>query len=155
PDARLAAYSYPDFKLAALYKLGGNAYRPVLDREQGLLYALVANPKLKAPAHVKRVGSNEIQVFQIKPVLEGKQDVNAEVKPARTIGVDGFTTHLFLSPDGEWLYGLDVGDENNIKVVKFDAAGGTVAAEVALKKGTDVLRLSRDGKGLFSLWHTG
>src|SRR5262249_43552265 len=69
--------------------------------------------------------------------------------------LDGFVTHMFLSPDGKWLYGLDVGDDKLVKVLKYDADKGTVAAEAALKEGTDVLCLSRDGNSLFSLWHTG
>jgi choice-of-anchor C domain-containing protein len=153
--AQIAVYSYPDFKVQTGYKLSGNAYRPVVDRDQGLLYALVANTKVKAPAHVKRGGSNEIQVFDVKPILEGKPKAGSAVKPARTIPLDGFATHMFLSADGNWLYCLDVGDEQNIKVVKIDAAKGKVLAEAALKEGTDVLCASRDGKSLFSMWHAG
>jgi hypothetical protein len=153
--AQIAVYSYPDFKVQTGYKLSGNAYRPVVDRDQGLLYTLVAGPKVKAPAHVKRGGSNEIQVFEVKPIIEGKAKAGSEIKPTRSITLDGFATHMFLSADGKWLYCLDVGDEQNIKVVKLDAAKGKVVAEAPLKEGTDVLCASRDGKSLFSLWHTG
>jgi DNA-binding beta-propeller fold protein YncE len=155
PNAQMAVYSYPDFKPQTAYKLGGNAYRPALDRDQGLLYALVASLKLKAPAHVKRGGSNEIQVFEAKPILEGKLNAKSEVKPARTYPLEGFVTHMFLSADGKWLYCLDVGDEKSPRVLKLDASNGKTVAEAPLKEGTDVLWPSRDGKSLFTLWHSG
>jgi WD40 repeat protein/mono/diheme cytochrome c family protein len=74
----------------------------------------------------------------------------AAASPSRVavIPVGGTVSHLFLSPDGKWLYYLNLTDG---KAGRVDAVGLKRVAELRLADGAEVLALTRDGKTLYSV----
>lgn len=153
PRAVLKTFSYPDFKPSQSFRLPGTAYRTVFDKSKGLMYALVPNAKNGDPFGKR--GGSQLMTFAIDPVLEGKlrpTATNNELKPAANVKLPGFCTHLFLSPDMQWLYALQNLDGKKARALKLDVQG-KVVGEVELPDFTDGLILTRDGTGLFAMSH--
>jgi WD40 repeat protein len=146
PKGLLKHYSYPEFTLKGTYKIGASAYRPVLDGEKGLLYAVVPNNKVKAPT--TRSGGSDLCIYDVSEVLEGK--VKNGLAPTKTIPLGGFATHLCLSPKGDALYALVLADDKTAKAVRINPVKGDLASEAPLAERTDCLCLTRDGKHLFA-----
>jgi hypothetical protein len=146
-------YAYPEFRPLASYKLGGgSAYRPVYERAKGRLFVLSPSPKTKDP--VGKPGGSQVAMYEIRALLEGKFNSNAEIMPAKIISLGGFCSQLCLSPDGAWLYALQSANPKMPKVVRLDAATGEAVATLPVPEFTDRLVLARDGKTLFALAHS-
>jgi WD40 repeat protein len=155
PNGTLKQISYPDFKVQGIYKLGGAAYRPVLDQKNGLLYALVPNPKAKPAPVAKKRGGNEIYVYDVKNVLDGKIASGNTLRPSKVFPLNTFAAQLLLAPDGASLHVLDNNDPKSIKLIRLDTAKGERGGELALAENTDCLCLSRDGKKVLAGSHVG
>jgi WD40 repeat protein len=150
PNGQLKAYTYPEFRPKGTYKLSGKGYEPAYDAERGLLYVLT--PNLKANDPTTRRGGSQVLVYDLKKLTEGKA-ASGELKPVQTIALGDIATHLAVSPDGDWVYTLQVKDSKTVKAQRFNAKG-EASGEVALAEYTDVLCLSRDGKGLYAIAHS-
>jgi hypothetical protein len=74
--------------------------------------------------------------------------VSGELHPTAVIPVGGTVSHLFLSPNGKWLYYLNLTDG---KAGRVDAVALKRVAELRLADGAEVLALTRDGKTLYSV----
>jgi len=155
PTGYLKQYSYPDFKAQGIYKLAGTGQRPVLDQKRGLLYTLVANPKGKPAPPAKKRGGNEIHVYDVKNVLDGKIASGNTLRPSKVFTLNIFASQLLLTSDGASLYVLDNADPKNIKLVRLDAEKGERSGELALAENTDCLCLTRDGKKILAGSHVG
>jgi WD40 repeat protein len=78
----------------------------------------------------------------------GAGSAGASPSPAAVIPVGGTVSHLFLSPNGKWLYYLNLTDG---KAGRVDAVALKRVAELRLADGAEVLALTRDGKTLYSV----
>jgi WD40 repeat protein len=150
-DGSLKHYLFPALKAPRTYKLGGTAFRAVLDSKKKLLYALV-DPKNKDLPPGQRPG--DLHIYDVKDLLQEKVEAGSKLTPTKTILLGVAASHLILSPDGAALYYLDVGDEKKVKVGRVDTAKGE-RDETDLLEKTDCLCLTRDGKTLYAGSHVG
>jgi hypothetical protein len=153
PNApHLKTYSYPDFRAKGTHPIGGVAYRSALDARQGLLYLAVADPKAIRVLHAneRTVATADVHVYDVKGVVEGKVPAGAKLDPVAVVPVGGDLAHLLLSPDGRWLYYLDVKDPKHVKAGRVDTRTGEKSPELRLADRAETLCLSRDGKGLYA-----
>jgi WD40 repeat protein len=74
--------------------------------------------------------------------------VVGELRPAAVLPVGGTVSHLFLSPNGKWLYYLNLTDG---RAGRVEAATLKRVGELRLAEGSEVLTLTRDGKSLYSV----
>jgi WD40 repeat protein len=151
-SAFLKTYSYPQFKLTGSYRIGGVAYKSALDAKAGLLYLDVSDPKAIQNPHANHntLGTGDIHVYDVRPILEGKAESGKKLEPVAVIKLDGTVASLLLSPDGKWLYYLNVKDPKNIQAGRIDTATREKSPEIALAEKTEKMVLSRDGKMLYS-----
>ncbi len=70
-DGMLRVYSYPDFRPAGTYRLGGVGYALACDGKAGRLYVAAVDPKALSERPRGR-GTGEVQVYGVKDVLKAK-----------------------------------------------------------------------------------
>jgi hypothetical protein len=153
PNARLLrTYTYPDFQIKGTYSIGGVAYRSALDARQGLLYLAVADPKVIRVNHPNEptVPPADVHVYQVKGIIDGKVPPGERLDPVAVVPVGGHLAHLMLSPDGRWLYYLDVKDPKHVKAGRVNTRTREKSPELRLADRAETLCLSRDGKGLYA-----
>jgi hypothetical protein len=162
PEAHLALFTegqqlvrcdYPDFKQTSTYSLGEmSAFAGALDRARGLLYLAVCKPQaLQGTNPIQRLlGTGDIHMHDVRALREGKVEAGSVLRPAAVIRLEKKITRLILSPDGRWLYYLDVTDGKNPKVGRIDAMARQPAGETALLEATEDISLAPDGKMLYA-----
>jgi hypothetical protein len=158
PNGLLRHYSYPDFKFKGDYKLadGVGAYRIVLDGSRGLLYAAVAPAKGFAPVgpNDRYQGVGHLHVYEVRQILDGKGKPDTELKPAAIIKLGdtgGTVNQLSLSPEGDWLYYLNVKDPSDVRAGKVDTKTRKIKVYARLAEKTEAMCLTRDGKRIYSI----
>src|SRR5262249_30218782 len=126
----------------------GAATRAALDGRRGLLYAAVtpAGPR----GFGDRPAPGDIKVYDVEKVLHGKGQPGSELRSVGVAPANAVVSHLFLSPDGKWLYYLDVKDSTNVRVGRVDTASLKRDRELRLADKTDGLCLTPDGKTLYA-----
>ncbi len=67
-DGALRVYSYPDFRPAGTYRLGGVGYALACDGKAGRLYVAAVDPKALSERPRGR-GTGEVQVYDVKDLL--------------------------------------------------------------------------------------
>jgi hypothetical protein len=70
-DGALRVYSYPDFRPAGTYRLGGVCYALACDGKAGRLYVAAVDPKALSERPRGR-GTGELQVYDVKDALRVK-----------------------------------------------------------------------------------
>ena len=70
-DGALRVYSYPDFRPAGTYRLGGVGYALACDGKAGRLYVAAVDPKALSERPRGR-GTGEVQVYDVKDLLKAK-----------------------------------------------------------------------------------
>src|SRR5206468_730843 len=75
---------------------------------------------------------------------------DAALKPTHTVPLDAVLNHLALSPDGDWLYYLDVTDEGNVRAGRLDTRTREKPRELKLVRRTETLTSSRDARTLYA-----
>ncbi len=148
----LKHYSYPDFKYRGSYKIGGVPYRAAQDVRNGLLCVAIAGPKtepanepFERPRHV-----GDLHLYDLKPILEGKLLAGSELVPVAKLPMEASFSHLLVSPDGNWLYYLDVKSNTNVLAGRIDLGKRQKAGELRLEDRTETMCLTRDGKTLYT-----
>jgi hypothetical protein len=153
----LKTYSYPEFNLTASYPIGGVGYKSALDLKSGVLYLAVSDPKAIQSPHSNHntLGTGDIHVYNVQPILEGTAEPGKKLEPTAIIKLDATVASLLLSPDGKWLYYLNVKDPKNIQAGRIDTATREKSPTISLAERTEKMVLSRDGKMLYSASRTG
>jgi WD40 repeat protein len=149
-DRFLRVYSYPDFQPQRAYWLGVTAYRAVLDRERGALYAAVCNvSELRSDRAGKVGGPADLHVYDVKKILAGEDVSDRILRPTAVIPLRAELTHLVVTPDNRWIYYLDSGDFRGARLGRIDAATRKADKPTTVIDATGGFCLSRDGKSLY------
>ncbi len=125
------------------YKLTKRLYALAVDRK-GRLYAQPGLAERTPPALARRT-VGDVEVYEN---LAPQGDADELPPPARTILLRGLVGRLLTSPDGRWVYFLDV---LNGKVGRIDTDAGTVDHVVDdIAPGTLAFCRSPDGRRLYT-----
>jgi S1-C subfamily serine protease len=153
-DGYLKHYSYPEFKFLGDYKLDGVAYQTALDANVGLLYLAVAKEdKFKAihpRAENREEAVGDIRVYEVMHLLDKKGEPGSELKYTTEFKADTVIRQLSLSPDGAWLYFLDVKKPDNVSLVRINTKTKKFDGELKLADKTETMFLTADGKTIYA-----
>ncbi|HWG47062.1 MAG TPA: hypothetical protein VN688_30135 [Gemmataceae bacterium] len=162
PQAHLALFvegqqlvrcDYPAFKQTGAYSLGElSAYASVLDQARGLLYLAVSKPQMLQGTNSSQrlLGMGDIHVHDGRALREGKLKDGAVLQPTAVIPLGKKIARLILSPDGRWLYYLDITNDKSPKIGRVDTMTHQSAGEIALLEKTAEICLTPDGKTLYA-----
>ncbi len=149
-DRFLRVYSYPDFQPQRAYWLGVTAYRAVLDRERGALYAAVCNvSELRSDRAGKVGGPADLHVYDVKKTLAGEDLSDRVLRPTAVIPLGAEVSHLVITSDSRWVYYLDASDWKGARLGRIDAATRRADKTTTVSDATGSFCLSRDGKSLY------
>jgi hypothetical protein len=157
----LKHYAYPRYEFQGDYWIEQAAYAAVLDGKRGLLFAAVSAPprltgKLRALGDTldfqsgKVQGVGDLHVYDVKDLLTGKLAPGAVLRPAATVPLNARFACLLPSPDGRWLYFLDVREEHRPQLGRIDTAACQLDLLKPLPPRTAALCLTPDGKTLYA-----
>ncbi len=150
-------YTYPEFQRRGFYRLNKlTAYQSVLDGRAGMLYCAMAAPRSvrgHAGRHRER-GLGDVHVYDVNPILRGTADRFTPLEPVATLAADVVVGNMHLSPDGRWLYFLNVKDRTNVRLVRI-ATATRATDDLRLANGMEVLRLTPDGSTLVASTSSG
>jgi len=97
-----------NFGVAGTFKVPHFVTRAVIDPAKSLLYvATVTRPSvasLGGQMYDQAAGVGDVQIFDLKPIREGKVKDQGDFKPLFTIGIGRTIRGLELSNDGKMLY---------------------------------------------------
>ena len=149
-DRFLHIYSYPDFQPQRAYWLGVTAYRAVLDRERGALYAAVCNvAELRGDRAGQVGGPADLHVYDVKKILAGEDVADRILRPTAVIPLRAEVTRLVITPDSRWVYYFDSSNWMGATLGRIDAATRKVDKTTTVTDPTGGFCLSRDGKSLY------
>jgi WD40 repeat protein len=148
-DRFLRVYSYPDFKPQRAYWLGATAYRAVLDRQHGALYAAVCNvAELRGDRGGNVGGPADLHVFDVKKILAGDDETSRVLRPTAVIPLRAEMKHLVVTPDGRWVYYLDTSNWMGARLGRINTSTRK-PEQTTVSNATGSFSLSRDGKSLY------
>lgn len=159
PGGILRRYSIPDFKLKGTYSLNLAAHRVAADERGGKLYvAMVAGAAdAKLSEREAAIVSGEIQVIDLKKLLEGGFTELEVLKPTNTLNVGGTATQVSgmkVSPLGDAVYvscvqtaGTKAKPVLRGKLIKYDTIANK-STDLTCEAPVWGMDLSADGKQL-------
>ncbi|MFO0804631.1 MAG: hypothetical protein U0791_16095 [Gemmataceae bacterium] len=105
----LRRHGYPDFKEKAVFHIPNLATRAVIDPNRGLLLTAAATNQgemrtLESLELDRANAYGEVQVYDLKPIRDGKVADGADLKPVGHISVNGSIRGLELSNDAKHLF---------------------------------------------------
>jgi hypothetical protein len=153
------------------YVLPKDPARMVLDEKRGLLYAVCTdpNPDLKpnldfhtrqqrdtnaGKGHLRGLYTNaDLYVFEIGRVLNGSLPEGRVLPIKHTIPLGAMVSSLLLSPDGAWVYFMDVRNQRigRVSTITFELEGVINRLEWS----THVMCLTPNGKTLYAASYVG
>jgi DNA-directed RNA polymerase subunit RPC12/RpoP len=140
------------------YRLSQDPYRMVLDTERGVLYAICAKLQVKNEG-VRRderrglYDKGDLYVFDVREALNGQLQNGARLTPKHMVPVGGTVSTLLLSPDGAWVYFMDI-DNNRLGRVNT-ATARLEGVFDQLDPMTEAICLTPDGTTLYAAAHEG
>jgi hypothetical protein len=149
-------YSCPGFHIEGSCPLERPAYQLAFDATNSCLYAAVSDPKVlqeRVPlfARHKGIGRGDLLVYNWNEVDQKIKDAESP-RPAPTVLVqDVKVANLLLSPDGDWLYYLNVKDPQKVQVGRINTETRKQDPDLLLAEGTMAMCLSQDGKTLYAI----
>jgi hypothetical protein len=105
----LRRHGYPDFKEKAVFHIPNLATRAVIDPNRGLLFAAAATNQgemrtLESLELDRANAYGDVQVYDLKPIRDGKVADGADLKPVGSINLNASIRGLELSNDGKHLF---------------------------------------------------
>lgn len=157
PGCKLMRINLPNAKQSKTYFLSKDPYRMVLDAKRGVLYAVCVEPTpgmaRTFPSERRGLyGKGDLCVFDVSAVLKGDLPDGTQLTPTRTVPLGGTVSTLLMSPDGAWVYYLDL---DNDRIGRFDTATGMVRIIDNLDSKTEAMCLTPDGTTLYAASHDG
>jgi hypothetical protein len=141
-DGTLSFWEQPELKQKGGYKTPDGLYALGVDG-QGRLYAQVVKGNRDTRAGTRRPTA-DLSVWEKLAPADSNPPLPA---PSKTIPLRGIIQRLINSPDGRWLYFLDV---HNRKLGRIDTAKVAVDKEIdTLSPGTSAVCLTPDGKKIY------
>jgi sugar lactone lactonase YvrE len=158
PGGTLKRIRLPIAKTLNTYVVAKDPYRMVLDAQRGILYAICTEPRTGKAARRDRerrglYGKGDLYVFDVSAVLKGDLPDGSRLTPRQTVPVGGTVSTLLLSPDGAWVYFLDMDNE---RIGRVNTDTGQLQGVIdKLDPMTEVMCLTPDGKTLYAASHEG
>ena len=155
PGGKLRQISLPDMKVRQNYTLPNEPYRMVLDSKKGILYAMCTQFKGGQRGHFPRDlhGKGDLYCFDVSEILKGNIPANTNLPAKQTVPVGGRVATLLLSPDGNWVYFLDV---DNDRIGRVNTATAQVQGTIqGLDPTTEAMCLTPNGQTLYAASHLG
>ena len=157
----LRRYSYPDFRgQPKVFNLPYPGTRAVVDSKNGMLFVATATNQnqmrdvyFQAFDRVSVVG--DVQVFDLKPIQDGKVNDGADLKPIATMAMTGTVRGLELTSDGKFLMVAVTrsvaGGQPKTFIRKYEAADRKFIKELALPEQAATVHKTADGSKLVAV----
>ncbi|QEL20338.1 zinc finger domain-containing protein [Limnoglobus roseus] len=154
----LRRYEYPGFKLKNTYLLPfAGTFAAGSDKTNRLAITTLARVDGYADGE-RSIVVGDVQLFDLKPIFDGKTQQREELKPLTTLTQPANTrlVGLEISPDGDTVYYLGLAKGTTpakpfrVKLTRADTATGKVQGSLDLPEPAWRTRLSADGSKLFA-----
>jgi sugar lactone lactonase YvrE len=142
-DSTLSRWENPGFERKGGYKTPGMRLFALCVDNQGRLYAQTGKGE-RGPVSIADRGISDINVYEN---LNPANETGALPAPNKRIPLAGIVNRMLHSPDGRWVYALDV---HNRRLVRIDTQKGVIDKEVKnISTSTRSFCLTPDGKKIY------